>query len=69
VKPFEVKVGNVVRAYGHARVAELSGVVVSVGRVNVKIETKTRFSPTGPWFVGVHTVPKREITTILGVAP
>jgi hypothetical protein len=60
-----VRVGDVVVAYGDRRAAELTGDVISVGRVNVKVHTCVRFRPDGPWYDQEHKVPRDAIKGIV----
>lgn len=48
-----------------ASYGDLTGKVISVGRVNVKIQTQFRASPMGPWFEQIHTVPKHLINLVM----
>jgi hypothetical protein len=60
--------GDYVLAYGgESRAAELSGEITSIGRVNVKLFLRIRWSPDGPWHKQTHTVPIREIKVIIRV--
>lgn len=63
-KKLDVRLGDIVSAYGNRKTAEVSGTVTRKGRANVQIHAQIRFSPTGPWYDQVHTVPIAEITQI-----
>lgn len=44
--------------------ATLTGTVKSIGRVNVKIHTRVRFRPEGPWYDQEHKVPIEAVNAI-----
>ena len=57
----EIRIGDSVAAY---RPGGLTGDVISVGRVNVKIHTRVRFAPSGPWYDQTHTVPREQVIAV-----
>lgn len=60
----DIKPGDYARSRSDKTVAGVTGVVKSVGRVNVKIETQVQFRPDGDIHTHVHTIPLRDIVEV-----
>jgi hypothetical protein len=61
----QLKVGDEVGVFGNRRIGEISGVISSMGRTNVKVSTSVRFAPDGPWHDQVHVVPIYAINVVM----
>lgn len=61
VSPKDIKVGDHVRQRANKQTAGITGEIVSVGRVNVKIKTQYQPAPDGPIYDQVHTLRREDI--------
>lgn len=61
VEPSKIQVGDAVRTRSDKTTTGVAGIVKSIGRKNVKIESQVQFRPDGPVYTQEHVLPKSDV--------